>query len=213
MARWLERLSDFDFEVEHRLGQLHGNADGLSRFPWDEGALEKIERDTTLIQSLNMGPLSRESIRAAQNQDPVLSQVVKWLETFVRPAKGDVEGGGRKLLSYWSQWGRLSLRDGLVFRRWEHEVTGQEIYHQICLPESIVLQALCALHNDPSSGHLGGSKTLEKVRRRFYWHGMREDVEMHVRRCVPCAKVNDPSKLRKAPLINMKAGHPHKGSQ
>ena len=61
VARWLERLSDFDFEVEHRPGQLHGNADGLSRFPLQEGALEKIERDTTLIQSVNMGPLSRES--------------------------------------------------------------------------------------------------------------------------------------------------------
>ena len=205
VARWLERLSDFDFEVEHRPGQLHGNADGLSRFPWDEGALEKIERDTTLIQSVNMGPLSRESIRAAQNQDPVLSQVVKWLETGVRPARGDVEGGGRKLLSYWSQWGRLSLRDGLVFRRWEHEVTGQEIYHQICLPESIVSQALCALHNDPSSGHLGISKTLEKVRRRFYWHEMREDVKMHVRRCVPCAKSQRPFQAAKGTT------HKHEG--
>ena len=27
VARWLERLSDFDFEVEHSSGQLHGNAD------------------------------------------------------------------------------------------------------------------------------------------------------------------------------------------
>ena len=69
-------------------------------------------------------------------------------------------------------------------------------------------QVLCALHNNPSAGHLGVSKTLEKVRRRFYWHGMREDVEMHVRRCVPCAAVNDPCKLPKAPLINIKAGHP-----
>ena len=208
VARWVERLNDFDFEVEHRPGQLHGNADGLSRFPWEEDACEKIETDATLIQSVNMGPLSTESIQAAQNQDPVLSQVVKWLETGVRPARGDVEGGGRKLLSYWSQWGRLFLRDGLVCRRWEHELTGQEIYHQICLPESIVSQVLGALHNDPSSGHLGVSKTLEKVRRRFYWHGMREDVEMHVRRCVPCAEVNDPPKRPKAPLINIKAGHP-----
>lgn len=32
MARWLESLNDFDFDVEH---QLDGNADGLSRFPWD----------------------------------------------------------------------------------------------------------------------------------------------------------------------------------
>ena len=208
MARWLERLNDFDFEVEHRPGLLHGNADGLSRFPWDEGAWEKIERNTTLTQSVNMGPLSRDSIHAAQNQDPVLLQDVKWLETGVRPDRGDVEGGGRNLLSSWSQWGRLFLGEGLVCRRWEHELTGQEIYHQICLPESIVSQVLRALHNDPSSGHLGVSKTLEKVRRRFYWHSMREDVEMHVRKCAPCAEVNDPPKQPKATLINVKAGHP-----
>ena len=200
MARWLERLSDFDFEVQHRPGQLHGNADGLSRLPWDKGASVKVERDATLIQSVNMEPLSRESIRAAQNRDPVLSQVMRWLETGVRPARGDVEGGGRKLFSYRSQCGRLFLRDGLVFRRWEHEVTGEEIYHQICLPESVVSQVLCALHNNPSAGHLGVSKTLEKVRSRFYWHGMREDVEMHVRRCVPCAEVNALASFQRHPL-------------
>ena len=69
-------------------------------------------------------------------------------------------------------------------------------------------QVLCPLHNDPSAGHLGISKTLEKVQRRFYWHGMQEDVKMHVRRCVPCAEVNDTCKLPKVPLINTKAGHP-----
>ena len=123
--------------MEHRPGQLHGNADGLSSLPRDEGSSVKVERDATLIQSVNMERLSRESIRAAQNQNPAQSQVVRWLETGVRPARGDVEEGWRKLLSYWSPWGRLFLMDVLVFRRWEHEVTGQEIYHQICLPESV----------------------------------------------------------------------------
>ena len=33
---------------------------------------------------------------------------------------------------------------------------------------------------------------------------------MHARRCVPCAAVNDPWKLPKAPLINIEAGHPLK---
>ena len=67
---------------------------------------------------------------------------------------------------------------------------------------------LYALHDSPSAGHLGVSKTLEKVRRSFYWHGMREDLENHIRRCGPCAEVNDPSKLPTAPLINIKSGHP-----
>ena len=37
---------------------------------------------------------------------------------------------------------------------------------------------------------------------------MCEDLENDIRRCGPCAEVNDPSKLPRAPLINIKSGHP-----
>ena len=87
-------------------------------------------------------------------------------------------------------------------------MTGVEIYQQICLPESLVPQVLFVRHNSPSAGHLRVSKTLEKVRRRFYWNDMREGVENHIRSCGPCAEVNDPNKLRRAPLINIKSDHP-----
>ena len=33
VARWLEKLAQFDYEVEHRLGKSIGHADGLSRIP------------------------------------------------------------------------------------------------------------------------------------------------------------------------------------
>jgi hypothetical protein len=33
LARWLEELSQFDMEIEHRPGKKHNNADGLSRIP------------------------------------------------------------------------------------------------------------------------------------------------------------------------------------
>ena len=33
LARWLSVLSNYDFEVQHRRGALHSNADGLSRIP------------------------------------------------------------------------------------------------------------------------------------------------------------------------------------
>jgi len=31
VARWLETLSEFQYDLEHRAGKKHGNADGLSR--------------------------------------------------------------------------------------------------------------------------------------------------------------------------------------
>ena len=33
LARWLEELSQYDFSIEHRSGNRHSNADGLSRIP------------------------------------------------------------------------------------------------------------------------------------------------------------------------------------
>ena len=47
---------------EHR-----DNADELSRLPWDEDASVKDQRDATLIQSVNIEPLSRDSLRVTQS--------------------------------------------------------------------------------------------------------------------------------------------------
>lgn len=33
MARWIEILSTYDMEIQHRQGRLHSNADALSRRP------------------------------------------------------------------------------------------------------------------------------------------------------------------------------------
>ena len=72
VARWLERLSDFDFKAEHRSGQLHGNADGLSCLTWVSTTFTEQDEDAVLIHSVNVEPLSRESIKATLKQDPVL---------------------------------------------------------------------------------------------------------------------------------------------
>ena len=60
VAHWLERLSDFDFEVEHRSEQSHGNADGLSRLTWESINSAEQDEDAMLINSINIEPLSRE---------------------------------------------------------------------------------------------------------------------------------------------------------
>ena len=53
-ARWLESLSEYDFEIQHRAGKSHGNADALSRRPCkqckredDEEPLETVWRVIT----------------------------------------------------------------------------------------------------------------------------------------------------------------------
>ena len=192
-------------------GQLYGNADLLSNCPSDKGAWEKIENEATLIQSVNMGLLLRESIHAAQNQDTVLLQVVMWLETSVRPASGDVEEVGRKLLSYWSQWGRLFLRDGLVCRCWEHKWTAQAIIIKSACPRALCHRCCAPCTTILHLATLASRKLYRKYGGDFIGMACGKTSKCILQRCFPGVEVNDPSKQPKAPLINIRAGHPLKG--
>ena len=42
MARWLQVLDTYDFEIEHRAGRRHGNADTMSRGPCRQCGDEKM---------------------------------------------------------------------------------------------------------------------------------------------------------------------------
>ena len=49
-ARWLELLSQFNFEIEHRAGKKHANADALSRLPCDPDDCECYDGVTVLTE-------------------------------------------------------------------------------------------------------------------------------------------------------------------
>lgn len=54
MARWMQVLSQFDFQIEHRSGKQHGNADGLSRPPCDPCACQCYD-GLTVMECLPCG--------------------------------------------------------------------------------------------------------------------------------------------------------------
>lgn len=56
------------------------------------------------------------------------------------------------------------------------------------------------LHSTPTSGHLGVNKTLERIKARFFWYGMRRDVEHLCKTCDLCASRKRPKQHYKGPL-------------
>ena len=146
-----------------------------------ETRLSESEEETARVYLTQESLLSRIKIQLELKQHPVLSRVANWLKAGERPPRKDVERGGRELLSYWSEWSRLVLKDDLVWRRWEDEVSGNELYQQLCLPRKLVAKVLKELHDTPTSGHMGISRTVKRARERFYWHGLRDDVENHIK--------------------------------
>jgi hypothetical protein len=45
------------------------------------------------------------------------------------------------------------------------------------------------MHNSIVSGHLGNKKTKEKIKQRFYWFEMREDIRIWISKCEICASI------------------------
>ena len=211
MARWLEILSECNFEVLHRPGVQHKNADALSRSPCKQCGQTHVSEVATNVAAVTQSSLlpqwSSEEICAMQQQNPDLQQAAQWLRLHSIPLR--VPQGSAYLRTLWHQRAYLTLRDGVLYRRWEDVPGGgAQPRLQLVLPPTIVPEVLQGLHSSPTGGHLGIKKTLEKARTRFYWPRQRCDSEDWCSRCVMCSSRKTPVPKPCAPLQLQPAEHP-----
>ena len=102
IARWIESLSEFTFEIEHRSGSKHGNADSMSRCPnpWDCecknferlrcGPCKKCLRKTELMEGQLPGePATQDVTSQKQEELPENSQPNEG-STKIRITKSDL---------------------------------------------------------------------------------------------------------------------------
>ena len=80
--------------------------------------------------------------------------------------------------------------------------------YAVVVPESLVQEVLRGIHDSPFAGHLGVTRTLDRIRERFYWPGMHESVESHIRECSACAQGKEAPNTNKAPLHSIEVGEP-----
>ena len=206
LARWLEQLQEFNFQLEHQSGKLHNNADALSRVTLPPADVVGTNTPVSVIQ---WDPLwTTAELKRKQRADPVLNTVLTWMElTGNRPPSASVAGCSPAVRSLWSQWNRLVIMDGVLHRWWEDSVTDTRI-KQLIVPKSLVPLVLKHLHDGAGGGHLGVHKTLNKVRKRFYWPGLNTDVEDWCRQCRTCAESKSPSQKARGHLHPSRVGQP-----
>ena len=80
LARWALLLQQYDFNIVHRPGRIHGNADCLSRRPYDSceiSSLKKEEPQTPHTQEM-------------QRRDPELATMIDFLKNDIQKKKNDV---------------------------------------------------------------------------------------------------------------------------
>ena len=148
------------------------------------------------------------NVSCFQQQDPVLKE---FLDIFTgnaeRPEWCQISARSPALKSFWAQWDRMVVRDGILYRRFESD-SGDQIFWQVVVPVSLRKMVLKELHNSKSAGHLGEKKTLARLRERFYWLGCGRDVRLWCQSCDECASRKPPAKSSRAPMQRYNVGAP-----
>ena len=216
IARWMETLAMYDFEIRHRPGKMHGNADALSRRPCRQCGMDDtqiMQQVTVLTRSQDtqdteqeyksdenpeiqwISSIGNEALSQEQMQDKVIGQILKWKTENRRPNWGEISGQSAAIKAYWSMWNQLEIKNDVLYKRWDEDVSGKCTW-QLVVPECRRQEVLQMVHDHITAGHLGEHKTLANLRLRFYWYGHRKDVEKWCGSCDLCASRKGPSKKR-----------------
>ena len=210
VARWIEKLQEYNFQIEHRPGRKHSNADSLSRLPCKQCGRENHssgDLPTKPTLTFPISVVSSITLHDEQMKDPEVRFVLEAKTTQLKPTRQELQGHGptvRKLVQLWDQ---LQVKDNVLWRIFE-DAAREKSHYQLVVPKGLRDSVLRELHEGTVGGHLGQEKTLEKLKERFYWPGHWTDVYNWCRTCGTCAMRKSPSPKSRAPLQPVRTGYP-----
>jgi transposase InsO family protein len=221
-GRWLDLIAEFSFDVEHRPGLRHNNADALSRIPCRQCGREEVEavsRADEMWRAVSAATQADSNVdhdawgpvklREAQMADPNLCSLMSWLEDSPATLRNAslLRAEGRQTKAYAAQWPQLFLKEGVLLRRFV-DSRGQPQCNQLIPPPACRKEIIRLAHTGLTGGHLGLKKTLAQVQRRAYWYEWRADVARFCRQCTECAAYHRGPPPRSSVLQQMVVGAP-----
>ncbi len=165
-VRWLERLASFDFDIVPIRGKSNQVADGLSR--------QSIPTKTS-------HECSEELLKEIMKKTTfigAISNLIPGTELSNRITKEyEMDPNFKEI--YEDTPKPFEKREGLLFRG-----------KKLCIPEGDIRNRLLHdYHSTPCSGHLGETKTLNRIQPLYYWKNMRDIVHNFVKGCRTCQQI------------------------
>ena len=105
----------------------------------------------------------------------------------------------------WLTRDQLKFKDGVLYYSWTNVVGRSDC---LIVPEEFRPRVLYFCHDSKGSGHLGQTKTLDRLKLRFYWYGMSKDSDIYVKQCSNCNKNKKGNRLPRNGLEIYHAGYP-----
>ena len=102
------------------------------------------------------------------------------------------------------------VQSGVLMRKWRPPIVPADnewkVVYQIVIPSEFRGEILHLAHETPLGGHLGVTKTYNKILQYFYWPGLHKDVTTLCASCHHCQMSGKPNQvIPPAPLIPVPA--------
>lgn len=129
-------------------------------------------------------PVSRESLIEAQNTDQMLEKC---------HASVNVAGSQSSKHQYY-------LDKDILMRKWNaHSFTDEDnewgAVNQIVVPSKFRQHVLAVAHDHPWAGHLGVTKTYDRILQHFFWPGLKTEVSRYCKTCHICQMAGKPNQV------------------
>ncbi|UYV76039.1 hypothetical protein LAZ67_13002298 [Cordylochernes scorpioides] len=158
LTRWGLKLMEHDFEIVHRAGRKNVAPDALSRNPFHK-------KDTNVEDNFN--DLTACTVRIDENGQKE--------DTFCRDITGKLPDAKTR-----DEYKKIN---GILYKK-NHATQGNQWL--VVAPKQSVSEIMKTAHDIPEAGHMGVAKTVHRIKQRFYWKGLEEDVRKYVRSCKVC---------------------------
>ena len=209
-SRWLDTVSLFQFAVEHKPGKQNHFADALSRRrDHPEGPIDEEEDNILDVYQIDLqdeilqdpvmpnyedSPVTREKFKQLSQEDVVLKVVFQRVLNNQPYTKEEKKQLSHEEREYANRWEQLRIVDGLLCLK-DPRPLGP--IYRLCLPPVLIPKVVIHGHYNPYFGHLGQSRTTEKIAKRFFFPRLASIISSYVRNCPDCLQKN-----RSAPSAN-----------
>ena len=185
LARWAIQLADYDYDVEHTPGRHNNVADTLSR--------------AELIAAIDNDQHSRlnDEMKDSQNHDYFLGPIILYLEKGKFPP--DMSKKNIKQVKADSE--NFCLINGVLYR-----IEGAK--RLLAIPASQRKLLLFSAHESLMALHPGITKTLLKMKDKYWFPHMTRHVTEHIKSCGSCQRRKTPKIPMRVPLKNQMASNP-----
>lgn len=189
IARLMQKLAEYDVEIIYKKVKENQNADFLSRMNEPEVVKNRIqEAEQYYTVTRHQAWKSRNEPEKDPEEKGSQEGTPEEKEDQGNWERGEEEKGGRNIEKAEEETD-------------ETDTDNEEpnIQTQTITDEHEKETILWDNHKARLTGHFGVTKTYNRIRQRFQWPGLLEDIREYIRKCTTCQKTK-PDRATKMPL-------------